>query len=223
MKQKDFMLRLMKYKRVLMQLRTMGLGRIFSNNLGDALGVSASLVRKDLASIDMQGNRRGGYNIDTMLELINEKLGSNDAQQTILIGCGNLGKALLNHKEFNQEGISIAAGFDIAPSDNNVGGIPILPMESLESYIQDNNVKAALLTVPAASAAELKDRLLSAGIQGILNFASVELKSQDNCIIQNVNIGLEIENLLFRVNALKKNKQAGINTLHCPDEDTCEG
>ena len=194
------MLRLMKYKRFLVQLRSLGLDRVFSNNIGDAIGISAALVRKDLALIEFKGNRRGGYSIDRMLERLNFLLGGTDLQEAILIGCGNLGRALLNHKEFHAEGIHIAAGFDLTPDSAGISSVEIHPMNALESIIEKIGVKVAILTVPASAAAEVKDRLIRAGIKGILNFSQMELKTQSDCIIQNVNIGLEIENLFFLVN-----------------------
>jgi len=200
---KDFMIRLMKYKRVLIQLRSLGLERVFSNNLGDAIGISAALVRKDLARIEMQGNRRGGYSIDSMLERLNRLLGGSEAQEAILVGCGNLGRALLNHEAFYKEGIKLVAGFDLSPREPETNGIPIYPMENLTEFIKNRKVKVALLTVPANAAADVRDHLLGAGIRGILNFAPMELKCPGGCVIHNVNIGLEIENLFFLVNSIE--------------------
>ena len=223
MVRKDFMLRLMKYKRVLIQLRSLGLERVFSNNLGDAIGISAALVRKDLARIELQGNRRGGYSIDAMLDRLNRLLGGQEAQEAVLIGCGNLGRALLNHDAFYKEGIKLVAGFDLAPPAREIGGIPILPMDDLESFVADRNAKVALLTVPASAAAEVRDRLLRAGIRGILNFAPMELKCPGDCVIHNVNIGLEIENLFFLVNSLEDRlAREGAEAVTCVDTDDCE-
>lgn len=222
MVRKDFMLRLMKYKRVLIQLRSLGLERVFSNNLGDAIGISAALVRKDLARIEMQGNRRGGYSIDTMLERLNRLLGGTEAQEAILVGCGNLGRALLNHEAFYKEGIKLVAGFDILPPSTDIGGVAIHDIEKLEEFIEERQVKVALLTVPAAAAAEVRDRLLGAGIRGILNFAPMELKCNGDCVIHNVNIGLEIENLFFLVNSLEDRiARDGLASVNCIDGD-CE-
>ena len=223
MVRKDFMLRLMKYKRVLIQLRSLGLERVFSNNLGDAIGISAALVRKDLAKIEMQGNRRGGYSIDAMLERLNRLLGGKEAQEAILVGCGNLGRALLNHEAFYKEGIKLVAGFDLAPPSTDIGGIPVLAMEQLEEFIANHQVKVALLTVPAAAAAEVRDRLLEGGIRGILNFAPMELKCTGDCVIHNVNIGLEIENLFFLVNSLEDRKtREGSPMVNCLENGNCE-
>ncbi len=206
MVRKDFMLRLMKYKRILIQLRSLGLERVFSNNLGDAIGISAALVRKDLARIELHGNRRGGYSIDAMLERLNRLLGGKDAQEAILVGCGNLGKALLNHDAFHKEGIKLIAGFDLYPARENIGGIPIYSVDNIEPFVRERLTKVAILTVPAAAAAEVRDRLIQAGIRGILNFAPMELKCSGDCVIHNVNIGLEIENLFFLVNSLEDRK-----------------
>jgi redox-sensing transcriptional repressor len=223
MVRKDFMLRLMKYKRVLIQLRTAGLERVFSNNLGDAIGISAALVRKDLARIDMQGNRRGGYDIDVMLERLSRLLGGKEAQEAILVGCGNLGRALLNHEAFYKEGIKLVAGFDISPISREIGSIPIYEMERLEDFIKETGAKVALLTVPAAAAADVRDRLLGAGIRGILNFAPMELKCSGDCVIHNVNIGLEIENLFFLVNSQDdRMNREGAAPSGCIDNDDCE-
>lgn len=222
MVRKDFMLRLMKYKRVLIQLRSLGLERVFSNNLGDAIGISAALVRKDLARIEMQGNRRGGYSIDSMLERLNRLLGGTEAQEAILVGCGNLGRALLNHEAFYKEGIKLVAGFDISPPSTDIGGVPIYDIENLEEFIENREVKVALLTVPASAAADVRDRLLGSGIRGILNFAPMELKCTGDCVIHNVNIGLEIENLFFLVNSLEDRKtRDGQAPVNCIDGD-CE-
>ena len=217
---KDFMLRLMKYKRVLIQLRSLGLERVFSNNLGDAIGISAALVRKDLAKIEMQGNRRGGYSIDAMLERLNRLLGGNEAQEAILVGCGNLGRALLNHEAFYKEGINLVAGFDLTLQAPETTGVPIYPMENLADFIQKKQIKVALLTVPANAAADVRDQLLRAGIRGILNFTPMELKCPGSCVIHNVNIGLEIENLFFLVNSLEDSEaREGRSPGNCLEND----
>jgi len=208
--QKGLMLRIMKYKRILIQLRSFGFERVFSNNLGDAIGVSATLVRKDLARVGMKGNRRGGYAIDTMLDVINHLLGGKKTEEVILVGCGNLGRALLNHTAFTHEGIKLLAGFDLSPLSSEIAGTPVYSMEHLESYILKSEIEVALLAVPAAAAAEVRDRLIRVGIRGILNFAPTEFKSTADCIINNVSIGLEIENLFFMVNSLDINPSRNI-------------
>lgn len=213
----------MKYRRVLNQFKTLGLERVFSNNLGDAIGVSAALVRKDLARIDLEGNRRGGYAIDTMLEKLGRLLGVGVVQEAIIVGCGNLGRALLNHEAFYRDGIRIIAGFDIAPPAEESEGIAIWPMDGLEDFIEERQPKVAMIAVPGVAAAEVKDRLLASGIRGILNFAPVELKSQEHSVVHNVNIGLEVENLFFQVNALIDRENRDENDpIPCLEGGSCE-
>jgi len=189
----------MKYKRVLNQLRTLGFERVFSNNLGDATGVAAALVRKDLTRIKMHGNRRGGYNIVTMLERVKASLGGTEPQKAIVVGCGNLGRALLNNESFHRDGIELISGFDVNPPASHIGGIPIYHMKKLSEVIHAAHVKVALMTVPSSAAAEVRDSLLANGIRGILNFTSTELSGMGSCIIRNVNISLELESLFSLV------------------------
>ncbi|MDA3957404.1 redox-sensing transcriptional repressor Rex [Oceanispirochaeta sp.] len=196
----DYTTRLIKYKRILIQLKSLGLEKVFSSNLGDAIGITPSLVRKDLSRMNLnQGNRKGGYNINDMIESLNNILGTSELQDVVIIGCGNLGKALIKHEAFYKEGINITAGFDINPREAEINGIPIYSMEVLSNYVTQHEIRVAVLCVPAGAASHTRDLLLDCGIQGVLNFTPVELKSTDNQRIQNVNICLEIENLFFLI------------------------
>jgi redox-sensing transcriptional repressor len=146
-----------------------------------------------------QGNRKGGYNINDLLESLNELLGTSALQDVVVVGCGNLGKALIKHEAFYKEGINISAGFDINPRDAEINGIPIYPMEVLNNYVGQHEIRVAVLCVPAGAASHTRDILQEAGIKGILNFTPVELKSNEKVRIQNVNIVLELENLFFQI------------------------
>lgn len=196
----DYTTRLIKYKRILIQLKSLGLEKVFSNNLGDAVGVSPALVRKDLSRMSLSlGNRKGGYNINDLIESFNRILGTSELQDVVVVGCGNLGKALIKHESFYKEGINITAGFDINPREAEINGIPIYPMEVLNNYLTQHKIRVAILCVPAGAASHTRDLLLESKIQGILNFSPVELKNTENCRVQNVNICLEIENLFFQI------------------------
>ncbi|QEN09282.1 redox-sensing transcriptional repressor Rex [Oceanispirochaeta crateris] len=206
----DYTTRLIKYKRILIQLKSLGLEKVFSSNLGDAIGITPSLVRKDLSRMNLSlGNRKGGYNINDMIESLNSILGTSELQDVVVIGCGNLGKALIKHEAFYKEGINITAGFDINPRDAEVNGIPIYPMEVLINYVTQHKIRVAVLCVPAGAASHTRDLLSECGIQGILNFTPVELKNSEYLRIQNVNICLEIENLFFQIS--EKSQTIGIS------------
>ncbi|TVR73866.1 MAG: redox-sensing transcriptional repressor Rex [Spirochaetaceae bacterium] len=205
---RGIVLRLAKYLRVLHKLKGMGFVKVFSNNLGDAIGVTPAVVRKDFSIIGIPGNKRGGYNIDVIVEEIERVLGKEDRQPIVVLGCGKIGRALMGYSEFEREGIEVIAGFDVNPTViDPEAAIPILPMDQLQSFSMERGVKVAVLAVPDGAATEVFERVTMAGIPGVLNFTSVDLKCSKcdfedcatRCVIQNVNIGLEIENLFYLV------------------------
>ncbi|MFP4484553.1 MAG: redox-sensing transcriptional repressor Rex [Spirochaetaceae bacterium] len=206
-------LRLARYLRVLEQLKTLGFVKIFSNNLGDAIGVTPAVVRKDFSTLSIPGNKRGGYNVDVLISEISSILGRKEVQPVIVVGCGRIGGALMAYREFPKEGIQIAAGFDGDPDKlNRNGEIPILPTDELKPFVREHNIEVGILAVPNNQATAVFDMMLDAGIRGFLNFAAVELKCAGKCdkqncpircTVHNVNIGLEIENLFYLVRMRK--------------------
>jgi redox-sensing transcriptional repressor len=182
--------------------------KVFSNNLGDAIGVTPAVVRKDFSTISIPGNKRGGYNIDVIIEEIERVLGKEERQQVVIIGCGKIGQALMSYSEFEKEGIEVVVGFDLNPDVVDPSNrIPIYPLEEFQAYVSHRDIKVAVLAVPDSAATEVFEMVTQAGIPGVLNFTAVELKCTkcdfDNCpvrcVVQNVNIGLEIENLFYLV------------------------
>jgi redox-sensing transcriptional repressor len=207
---RDFILRLSKYKRLINKLKSLGFVKVFSNNLGDAIGVSPALVRKDFSMINLPGNKRGGYNIDTVTAQLNSVLGQESPHRVVLAGCGRIGRALMEYKEFAKDGIEIIAGFDIDPeSVRSASRVPVHPISQMVEFVRANGIKIGIITVPDSAAAQVMDMMLEGGIRGVLNFAPVDLKATQgcSCIVQNVNIGLEIENLLYLVNHMESSGQ----------------
>jgi len=201
-------MRLSRYRRCLLDLRDLGYERVFSQNLGEAAGVSAVQVRKDFSIFGITGNRKAGYRIDSLLERLNDILGKTQMQDVILVGAGNLGSALLKYRGFGREAIRIVAAFDADPAKHTRSGpVPVLPLAEIFSFVRQHQVKVAILTVPAAVAQEVAEQLVSAGIRGILNFAPVSLKVPRRVIVSNINLAVELENLLYHVNAVEKRPQ----------------
>lgn len=200
----DLIKRLSQYKKILHRLKSMGFVKVFSDNLSDSLGISASLVRKDFAACNLTGRRRGGYQVNELIEKLNILLGKNGEQRVVIVGCGKLGSALMNYKGFETEQIKIIAGFDSNPARQSVeAAIPVLPTEQMESFIKTQNIVVAILTVPADSSLQMTERLQSYGIRGILNFAPVPIRSSEFCNVENVNLALEVEKLFYFINALQ--------------------
>ncbi|MFP4490867.1 MAG: redox-sensing transcriptional repressor Rex [Spirochaetaceae bacterium] len=204
---KDFILRLTKYKRLLYKLKALGFERVFSNNLGDAIGVTPALVRKDFSNLSLSGNKRGGYHIDTLIEKLDKLLGRDRPQHVVVVGCGRIGTALMEYSGFNTDGITIVAGFDSDPENvKHSAGVPIYPLDKLEEFVAEHDVKVGVIAVPDTEASKVLDRMINAGIRGVLNFAPVELKcTRTDCpnstTIHNVNIALELEHLFYQVNS----------------------
>jgi len=223
---KSLVLRLVRYLRVLKKLKSLGIVNVFSNNLGDAVGVTPAVVRKDFSLINIQGNKRGGYNIDTLMTELREILGKQERQDVVIVGCGRIGTALMNYKEFDKEGIRVLAAFDNDPAKiDREAQVPILPMEDLNYFVKANDVEVAIISVPESSANRVFDDMIHSGIRGFLNFTSVELKCQGkcdrqtcphNCTVHNVNIGLELENLFYLINMeqLRVSEENELGTAH---------
>jgi redox-sensing transcriptional repressor len=187
--------------------------KIFSDNIADPLGISASLVRKDFATFGISGTRKGGYLIESVLTKIDQILGSDTIQEVVIIGVGRIGEALMSYKGFYRDGIKIVAGFDIDTKKIRVRGeIPVMPMEELPHFIKTHHVKVAIMTVPDVAAQQTLEILKSLNIPGILNFTPVKLKSTDDIIINNFNIENELVNLIYFVNKHQNMDLKKINT-----------
>ena len=205
---RNCIMRLSRYRCCLITFKNLGYIKIFSDNLGDASGVTASQVRKDFSVFGISGNKKGGYQITDLLEKIDRILGKDRIQKVILVGAGNLGSALLKYRGFENEDIDIVAGFDADPAKcGKKGDTQILPVDNIFEFVRKNTIKVALLAVPAAVAQQISELIVSAGIKGILNFAPVTLQVPEKIIVTNVNLAIELENVIYYVNALEK-KQA---------------
>jgi redox-sensing transcriptional repressor len=202
MSSRSRILRLSRYKNSALRLKTLNFVKVFSDNLADATGVTASQVRKDFSIFGISGNRRGGYQIDELLTQLNKVLGKDKLQKFIVVGVGNMGRALINYPGFVKSEIKIVAGFDIDPSKyNRKADAPIFPMDELAAYVKTNDVELGIISVPDFAAQEVFDKLIQAGIKGVLNFAPIGLRSENsNVVVHNLNLETEIENLIYFVN-----------------------
>ncbi|HPS55357.1 MAG TPA: redox-sensing transcriptional repressor Rex [Sedimentisphaerales bacterium] len=207
MANRSCIIRLSRYKNAIIRLKSLNFVRVFSDNLADAVGVTPSQVRKDFSIFGITGNKRGGYQIDTLLEQLNSILGKDSIQKIIVVGIGNIGKALLRYSGFAKSGIKIIAGFDIDPAKyNKESEVPILGLEVMAEYIKANDIKLAILSVPDFAAQQVLELLLPAGIKGILNFAPICLRGPQDCVINNINIEMELENVIYFVNVSGKTR-----------------
>ncbi len=202
---KELVVRLLRYKNALLKLKNLGVLKVFSDNIADTAGVTASQVRKDFSLLKIAGNKRGGYQIKELLEDITDIVGPTSGESIIVVGCGNIGRALINYKGFHSETFEMIAGFDISPE--TVSGsltCPVYGMDKLEEFLLGKNIKVAIISVPDNVAAEVYDKLVKLGVKGFLNFARVNLREIDGVFVNNVNLELSIENLFYYINFMEK-------------------
>lgn len=207
MTNKGQILRLLNYKNLLKHLQTLGFKKVFSDNISDTLEISSSLVRKDFGNFGITGNRKGGYEIDSILNKIDDILGKDEIQKVIVVGVGRIGEALMKYQGFMKEGIQIIAGFDIDPSRiNTEGNPPVYHNDKIADFIKENDIKICIMTVPQMVAKHTVDLLTATGIGGILNFTPIKFQSTPELTINNINIVHELENLIYVVNKQKDSK-----------------
>lgn len=191
--------RLSIYLRCLARVHENGIGTVSSEALAKAAGVKPTQLRKDLAYFGTFGTRGLGYDVTDLFKKISEELGTSRLQPVILVGVGHLGLALVSYRGFEKEGFEIVAAFDAEPHRKRDKEIkqPIYGMDELSEFVQKQNVKMAILTVPAIAAQEVANRLIGAGITGILNFSPIVLSVPEEVMVNNVNLAIELENLSY--------------------------
>ena len=191
--------RLSVYLRCLQSLKQNQLQTVSSEALARAAGVKPTQLRKDLTYFGQFGTRGLGYDVEQLATMITDLLGTNRLQPVVLVGVGNLGTALLSYRGFEQEGFEIVGAFDqdLRRNRDKPLGTPLFGMEKLGDTIRERAVRMAIITVPAASAQEVANQLVTHGITGILNFSPAMLSVPETVMVNNVNLAIELENLSY--------------------------
>jgi redox-sensing transcriptional repressor len=191
--------RLSVYSRCLNRLLDNHVDTVSSETLAKAAGVKPAQLRKDLTYLGNFGRRGLGYNVAELWQRINTMMGTNRLLPVILVGAGNLGSALISYQGFAKEGFEIVAAFDSEPERRRSRhvAIPVYDMGRLGAFLRSNKVRLAIITVPAEVAQEVANRLVNAGIQGILNFSPQVLQVPAHIMVNNVNLAIELENLAY--------------------------
>lgn len=179
---------------------------ISSKKLGQTLGLTDAQVRKDLAYFGQFGHPGIGYRVDELIARIRSILGTDRTWNAILVGAGNLGRALISYRGFFKKGFRIVAVFDAAPTKigQPVGPddhLRIQPMEELAATVRELNVQMAILAVPAEVAQAVVDDLVALGIKGLLNFAPASINVPDGVSLDSVDLAVHFEQLAFRISA----------------------
>ncbi len=194
--------RLSTYQRILNQLGEEGIPVASSAELAGRCGVNPAQVRKDLAYFGGFGVRGKGYYVKDLGRNLKKILGVTTIQKVALVGAGNLGSALLAHKEFLSHGFIIEAVFDKFPKNaqpRKAGGPPVMSMSKLGAVLRARKIEIGIVAVPSEGAQGVVTRLVEAGVRGILNFAPIQVSAPPGVKIKNVDLASELENLSYHL------------------------
>lgn len=193
--------RLSLYLRELQHLVRSGSETTSSSALGDALGFTDAQVRKDLAYFGQFGYPGIGYRCGELIEAIRKILGTDRQWAVGMVGVGNLGRALLGYRGFQQQGFRIVAAFDVDSEKvgTTIDGVDIYGLAQLSEITRTHKIRLGLIAVPASAAQMVADRLVAAGVEGILNFAPVTITLPETVSLVGVDLAIELEQLSFGV------------------------
>jgi len=193
--------RLSLYLRELQHLVRDGHETTSSTQLGKVLGFTDAQVRKDLAYFGQFGYPGIGYRCDELIREIRRILGTHRAWPVAMVGAGNLGRALLGYKGFEQQGFRVVAAFDIDAGKvgQHIEGVPVYNFDRLAEVVREQAIQLAIVAVPAAAAQAVAEKLVAAGVEGVLNFAPVTLSLPEHVQTVGVDLAIELEQLSFAV------------------------
>lgn len=191
--------RLPRYYRYLGELHDEGVERISSQELSQKMQVTASQIRQDLNHFGGFGQQGYGYNVEYLYVEIAKILGLDKEHFLILIGAGNLGQALLNYTNFSRRGFIFKGIFDHNPALHGIKirDLEIKPMEEMSSFIKENNIDIAVLTIPKNDAVKVAEKLVENGIKAIWNFAHIDLHVPESVQVENVHLSDSLMKLSY--------------------------
>jgi redox-sensing transcriptional repressor len=189
------------------ELKDEGVERISSQELSELMHVTASQIRQDFNNFGGFGQQGYGYNVEYLYKEIGKILGLDRTHNFIIIGAGNLGRALGNYLNFERRGFLFKGMFDQKPEliGQFVRGVQVRPMSEIEEFVKENDIEIAVLTIPKTGAVDVADRLVKNGIRAIWNFAHVDLNVPDGIQVENVHLSDSLMKLSYNINRFSDN------------------
>ena len=193
--------RLPRYYRYLGELLEQNIMRISSGALSKKMNVTASQIRQDFNYFGGFGQQGYGYNVECLYNTIGDILGLNDGDKTIIIGAGNLGRALANHNHFEKRGFKLIGIFDIDDKiiGTKINGIKVMPDSELKEFLANNRVDIAILPLPRGEVQQIAELLAECGVRGLLNFSYTELDLPNNVAVESVHLSDYIMTLSYKI------------------------
>lgn len=195
--------RLPVYHRVLVSMSTAGVITVSSEELAAACGITSAKLRKDLSHLGSYGTRGVGYDVTFLTYQIARELGITKSRGLVIIGMGNLGRALASYRAFTERGFHVVAVLDRDPSvigtRIRVGSsnLAVRPVSELAAVIAGSDAQIGVITTPADSAQEIADHMVAAGLISILNFAPIVLNVPESVEVRKVDLAVELQILAF--------------------------
>lgn len=182
-------------------IQTQGVEYISSTQIAKAINVEASQIAKDLSFINVSGKTRVGYEVDSLVYVLEQFLGFTSQHRATVFGVGQLGASLMHDKGLVQYGLEIVAGFDTNPTpQGNINGIPVYDVKEFTTRRTELNAQIGILTVPVDQAQEATDFMVNNGIKAIWNFTPYRLHVPENIVIQNTSIYAHLAVMFNRLN-----------------------
>ncbi len=201
--------RLPRYRRYLGELKRQGVEKISSNELSSLIGYTASQIRQDLNTFGGFGQQGYGYSVDYLYEEINKILGLDREYKTVVVGVGNLGQAITNYTYYYKIGFNIVGLFDVNPRliGLQINGVQVRDSAELAEYVKDNDIDIGIICVNREHGQDVADTLIEGGVEGIWNFAPVDLKIPEDVAIENVHLSESLHTLAFKIKNNEKNME----------------
>lgn len=196
--------RLPRYYRYLGDLLKNDVVRISSKELSQKMNVTASQIRQDLNNFGGFGQQGYGYNVEFLYNEMGKILGLDKTNNVIILGAGNLGQALANNQEFEENSFKIIGLFDVNPRlvGMTVRGVEVYDIDMLEDFLSKHEVRIAALTLPRGKAPKIARELVELGVKAFWNFAPVDLNLPEDVIVENVHLSESIMTLSYRIHSI---------------------
>ena len=199
--------RLPLYYRLVNQLHEKGIDRVNSKTISEALDIDSASIRRDFSYFGELGKKGYGYNVESLLEFFKSKISERDTIKIGLVGVGNLGKALLSYNFSIHDEMLITEAFDVRDEviGQQIGNVIVKDMQDLQKVLKKADLDVVILTTPGPAAQEAADQLVQSDVKGIMNFTPVRIDVPDDVSVHQIDLGIELQSLLFFMNNLRNN------------------
>lgn len=187
-------------------LQEKGIDRVNSKTISEALDIDSATIRRDFSYFGELGKKGYGYNVESLLEFFKGEISESDVIRIGLVGVGNLGKALLSYNFSIHDDMVITEAFDIDADvvGTQIGKVVVKDMDAIHDILKKGNLDVVIITTPGRAAQEVADQLVASNIKGILNFTPSRIDVPDNVSVHHIDLGVELQSLLFFMNNMNR-------------------